>query len=266
MKLPFHRAPERNLRQPAPSIIPTLQTANVSARYHAARKGGDFHDFVASGSGRMLFVLLDIAGERAEALNIAAAAQDRFRTEGPPMFEKPYVNVADALTDLSILLNRTIMQAAEGVRHAPAFLGCYDEDLGTVCYINAGHTPALVMDKDGILQLQANGLPLGLFSHATHDAQICVLQPGAALVVVSRGVVECSSKHAEYGLGRVEERLRQNQFKDAEQICDAILGDMQAHARNCKVENDASTLALMRTAGMREEAVATPVLARPGNA
>ena len=58
-------------------------------------------------------------------------------------------------------VNRTILEVAGGIRSCPAFIGCYNEDLGTVCYTNAGHTPALLRDDSGITQLEASGLPLG---------------------------------------------------------------------------------------------------------
>ena len=74
-----------------------------------------------------------------------------------------------ALAGLSLEINRAIMEAAGGVRCAPAFLGCYNDVLGTFCYINAGHTPALLKDRDGLVSLESSGFPLGLFSHATHE-------------------------------------------------------------------------------------------------
>src|ERR1035438_5006970 len=59
------------------------------------------------------------------------------------------------------------IRAAAGVRSCSAFLGCYNEELGTICYANAGHTPGLLRDPSGITELPATGLPLGLFSAST---------------------------------------------------------------------------------------------------
>ena len=176
MKLPFHHAaPERELRKPLPSVMPDLQTANLAALYRAARTGGDFFDFELL-HGRLVFLLIDIAGKRDEALDIAAAVQETFHAGAGELFRPSALNEADALTDLTIRLNRRVMEAADGVRCAPAFIGSYDEDLGTVFYINAGHTPALLKDAQDVQLLESNGLPLGLFSHATHDG---TQSPGA---------------------------------------------------------------------------------------
>ena len=61
---------------------------------------------------------------------------------------------------------------------------------GIVCYFNAGHTPGLVRDRSGCSELPATELPLGLFSHVACEAPMVALEPGATLLLVSRGVVE----------------------------------------------------------------------------
>jgi serine phosphatase RsbU (regulator of sigma subunit) len=245
MKFPFTTsAPERPLRKPVSSNIPGLHTGTLAALYRAARQGGDFFDF-ASIRARLIFVLLDIAGRRQEALDIAAAAQDTFQTEALQLFNHTPLNEADALSDLSVALNRTILAAADGVRYAPAFIGCYDEELSTLTYVNAGHIPALLKDKDGVTQLGANGLPLGLFSHATHDAQLVALQPGAAVLLVSKGLIESRSGSKEFGLERLQESLAKLQFSTATELCSGVLTAVQQFSNNA-AQNDITAMALVR--------------------
>ena len=109
------------------------------------------------------------------------------------------------MIEVCIQMNRAILQAA-GICSCPAFAGCYNETLGTVCYVNAGHTPGLLRDG-GITELRATGLPLGLFFHSAADASIVALQPGAALLLVSRGLVEARRKAEEFGLQQVKDQL-----------------------------------------------------------
>jgi serine phosphatase RsbU (regulator of sigma subunit) len=108
------------------------------------------------------------------------------------------------MVELSRRLNLEIMRAAGGVRSCPAFAGCYNEELGTLCYVNAGHTPGLLRDDSSLVELPATGLPLGLFSLAPTDARTVGMAPNAALAVVSRGVVEAESKRVEFGLDGVK--------------------------------------------------------------
>ncbi len=250
MRLPFLQATvERPLVQPAPTLVPTLPGVGIAARYHGARMGGDFYDFLVTPCGRLVFLLLDIAGKRGKALEIATSVQELFRKQAPELFQGENTNQSDALTGLGILINRAILKAAEGVRHAPAFLGSFDPKLGMMSYVNAGHTPALLKDAEGVTLLQANGIPLGLFSHATHDAGVAVVPPGAAVLLVSKGLVESRSGSKEFGLERVIEALQAREFHDAQEICGAILEAVATFTRNRAPENDITALALLRAPG-----------------
>ena len=253
MKLPFQStASQRTLRRPEPTIVPELATASIAAQYRAARVGGDFYDFLVTDSGRLVFALLDVAGKREEALDIAAAVQDRMRPLAAELLGDGHINEAEALSALLIELNRVIMQAAGGVRCAPAFLGCYRQEFGTLAYINAGHTPALLKDHDGVTQLGATGIPLGLFSHATHDARFAAIPPGAALLLVSRGLVESKAGPKEYGVGRLTEHVSKLSFEDAPDLCLQVLSGVktvtESSWRHKETENDVTTLALVRAA------------------
>jgi serine phosphatase RsbU (regulator of sigma subunit) len=223
MRFPFlRRGPAKEFRQPMRPAVPDLASMQVGALYRGARVGGDFYDFITAGPYRMLVLLLDIAGKRDEALHIAASVQEVFRGAAD-LFAAEYVNEPVAITGLLLEINRAIMTVANGVRCAPGFLGCYNETVGTMCYINAGHTPALLKDDGGVRVLEANGLPLGLFSHATHDAQLCAMPPGAMLLLVSRGLVETKGGHEEFGLDRVKQVLAESPTQDAQQLCASVL-------------------------------------------
>lgn len=185
--------------------------------------GGDFFDFVQVGPERLIFALLDIAGRRDQALHIAAAVQESLRATAPELFGTADLNEADAVTDLVLSVNQTILTASGGVRCAPGIVGCYNETLGIVSYINAGSVPALLRIDGTITVLEASGLPLGLFSHATHDAQICVLPEGASLLLASRGLLEVKAGGEEYGIERLKEGLQKARDESANDLCSDVL-------------------------------------------
>lgn len=276
MRLPFQRSAEQvALRKPAPCLPPKLKSSDLAALYRAARVGGDFFEFVRVGDERLVFVLLDIAGRRDQALDIAASVQETLRSNAPKIFGAPDLNEADATTDLVHMLNAKILSAAGGVRCAAGFVGCYNESLGIVSYINAGHVPALVRENGTISVLEASGLPLGLFSHATHDAQMCVIGEGGALLLASRGLLEVKAGGEEFGLDRLKSSLQQATNGDARELCSSVLRSVGEFVEQNKRrrflglvgpqatgdgdslgENDITTVALIRSRAKAGAAVA----------
>ena len=226
--------------------VPALHSAEMAAVYCGQRIGGDFYDFLRVRSDRVLFGLLDVAGVRADTRDIVAAAKQTFRTSGAKLFSQEEINEADAMTELCHELNRTILTAAKGVRSCPAFVGCYNEELGIMCYLNAGHTPGLVRDGRDVTELKATTLPLGLFSHVTSDAPMVALEPSAALLLVSRGVVEGRHKRQEFGLGRVKEYLQNGSPQKARELCVGVLEGVREFMGKAPTHNDVTTLALVR--------------------
>lgn len=225
----------------------------MAAVFLAKRVAGDFYDAIRVSPERILFGLFDIAGRREENRAILRASQKIFRTQGSDLFARSDINESEAMTELCILLNRGIMEAEEGVRSCPAFLGCYHEKFGTLCYTNAGHTPALLRDSSGAIELPSGGLPLGLFSHATNDSPTVGFNRGASLLVVSRGVVEGKCKdqkgeHSEYGMEGVKKSLLDNRTLGAEALCQSILKAVSESTCEPLVSDDVTVLALVRTA------------------
>jgi serine phosphatase RsbU (regulator of sigma subunit) len=232
--------------EPVSSEVPALNDAELAAMYYGERKGGDFYDFLRVSPNRVVFGLLDVAGRSEQNRAIVAAAQKTFREKSLELLSSEAVNEADAITEICLRLNHTIIDIETGgVRSCPSFVGCYNENLGILCYSNAGHTPALVRDGSGISELPATGLPLGLFSHATCDAPMAAIPPGGALLLVSRGVVEGRRHHEEFGLEGAKKTLQQS-ASSARNLCRAVIEDVRQFMRTPPTHNDVTALALVR--------------------
>jgi serine phosphatase RsbU (regulator of sigma subunit) len=232
--------------EPATTVFPELRGAEIAACCGEERTGGDLYDSLRVSPTRVLFGLLDVAGRREDNEGILVKARQVFRELGAELLAPEEVNESDAMTELCLRLNRTIMEAAGEVHSCPAFAGCYHEVLGTVCYVNAGHTPGLLRDDTGGSELGATGLPLGLFSHVTCDAPTVAIEPGATLLLASRGVVEAECKGEEFGLKRLEELLQKNAGQRAQAVCNAVIEATQGFSCRKPARNDLTALALVR--------------------
>jgi serine phosphatase RsbU (regulator of sigma subunit) len=238
--------------EPVPGEFPQIAGAEIAANTYGKRVAGDFYDALRVSSERILFGLLDVAGRRENNQTMLSAAQKIFRALGTELFSPPDINESEAMSTLCLRLNRGLMEAAAGVHSCPAFMGCYHEKFGTLCYTNAGHTPGLLRDSTGIVELGSTGLPLGLFSHATCDAPTVGLEKGAVLLLVSRGVVEgkCKDDKAEdldFGLERVKERLGAAALPSAQALAASILNTVGEFTCEPLVPDDMTALCFVRT-------------------
>ncbi len=239
--------------EPVPGEFPNIEGAEIAATTYGARVAGDFYDSLRVSPERILFGLLDVAGRRENNQAVLTAATKIFRTMGAELFANADINESEAMVTLCLQLNRHLMEAAAGVHACPAFIGCYHERFGTLCYTNAGHTPGLLRDSTGVAELAATGLPLGLFSHATCDAPTVALEEGAVLLLVSRGVVEGKCKDdrvedLEFGLERVKAHLRADPSVSARAVSGSVLNAVGEFTCEPLVPDDMTALCFVRSA------------------
>jgi serine phosphatase RsbU (regulator of sigma subunit) len=231
MKPLLQRDRRKSLPAIEPVAFPALRGAEVAAVFSGQRRGGDFYDVVRVSPSRVLFGLVDLQSRRRQNRKMPSALRRVFCDAGTQLLKSAEANEPDALIELCIQLNRFVIERGGRAHSCPAFGGCYNEDLGTVCYFNAGHTPALVRHSSSVSELATTGLPLGLFSHRTPSARMIALEPGAVLLLVSRSVVAAEAKGEEYGLRRVEENLKNTHLVSACDLCTVVLEGMQGFAR-----------------------------------
>jgi len=236
--------------EPVPTVFPIIAGADIAAVFTGRRMAGDFYDSIRVSPERVLFGLLDVAGRREDNRRLLIAAQEVFRTFGAELFSRPDMNESDAMTELSLRINRSLIETSSGVHPCPAFIACYHEGFGTLCYTNAGHTPGLLRDSTGVTQLAPTGLPQGLFSHATGDAPTIGMEKGAVLLLVSRGVIECEGRYnkstEEFGLDRIKPLLQAAPPSTAQVLCSSILDAITEFSAGSPLCDDRTALALIR--------------------
>ncbi|HEV2398246.1 MAG TPA: SpoIIE family protein phosphatase [Candidatus Sulfotelmatobacter sp.] len=238
--------------EPIPTVFPKIGGADLAAMFAGKRVAGDFYDGIRTSPERVLIGLLDVAGRRQDNRFILNHAQQIFRTSGAKLFSASDINESDAMTELCLELNRGLIDICCGVHSCPAFIACYHEKFGTLCYTNAGHTPGLLRDQTGILELPSTGLPLGLFSHATCEAPTVGLEKGASVLLVSRGVVEVDGRVDDssdaFGLEQVKELFRSAPLETAKSLCSSVIQAASAFETKSSDPDDRTALALVRLA------------------
>ena len=253
MRFSFKRADPQVLNtEPTRAECPQLAGADIAGVVHGRRVGGDFYQFARATPQRVLFGLLDVAGVHTENRGIVEAANQAFREKGPACLASDQLNEADAMMEFCHELNLSIIRAASGVRACAAFVGCYNEELGTFSYVNAGHTPGLLRYGSDVSELPATGMPLGLFVGSTYEAPMAAVPRGGALLLVSRGVVEATHKREEFGLQRVKQHFGQTPLASAHDVASSALEAVRQYTQTAATKNDLTTLALVRPSKGRD--------------
>jgi serine phosphatase RsbU (regulator of sigma subunit) len=242
--------------------LPQFESLDVAARYHSARCGGDFFDAVAMGS-RVVFLLMDIAGRRPETHAIAVDVQNVFRTRAQELFENSDANESEGIALLVRDINRSLMEAARGVRFAPSFLGCYNLTLNILTYDYAGHLLAIFHEGEKTRVLEPCGIPLGLFTHSTYEPAVLAFDRGAKLLLVTKGITESRRGSTRLRDERIQ-LLLESSTTDSASICEAVLRAADnsenhpksrvRHPRNRKHCGDLTAVALVRLGDPPESA------------
>jgi serine phosphatase RsbU (regulator of sigma subunit) len=219
------------VRTPLPATLQQTPGLDLAVRYQSARAGGDIFDAVFL-KRHITLMLTDIAGDRALAHPIAATVQDVFRSLSEKIFSERQVNESEGTATLLHEINRALLNVA-GVGFAPTFLGCYNRQLAILTWINAGGIAPLFHDSDGTRSLDTGGVPLGIFSHLTHEPSMQAFEPGARMLLTTKGLIDGSRGSSAQQRAEIIARLRsafENPALDSgREICAAILKEAANH-------------------------------------
>jgi hypothetical protein len=196
-----------------PRHKPPLQTLHYSGKCVQARTvGGDYYDFLDVGSGRVGFVLADVAGKGVPAALLMANLQGSLHNGAECR--------ARDLPAILAAVNGHLYEHTEANRYATAFFGCYDDHTRGLAYVNCGHVPALLLREGGeVERLEATATVLGLFGNWDCSVREIHLQAGDVLSIFTDGVTEATSSNGdEFGESGVLAVLRQTRELETDKI------------------------------------------------
>ena len=221
-----------------PSVVPGLSSGRIAGRCVPARSvSGDYYDFLRLPDKRVGLAIADVSGRGMAASLLMANLQGLMRSQAP---------TAENLEDLMRRINRQIFNSSFGAKHCTLFYGIYDDARRGLQFVNAGHSPPILLTSEGPRFLESTGLPLGLFAEATPESRYESLEPGAILVLYSDGITEArNTRGDDYGAQRLIAVLNRFQDSDVGRIADRILGDVNDFMAGAPIEDD-QTLVLLK--------------------
>src|SRR5437868_110490 len=208
---------QRNLLPPK-----NLKAGNWETAYHYAPIGpvsGDYCDLIPS-DGQLFFVLGDVSGKGVAASMLMAQLHALFRS---------LTGLALPLGQIVTQVNRVFCESALAGQYATLVCG-QAKPTGEVEIHNAGHWPAIVVGRGGVLRVESTGLPLGMFRESEFSATHLQLEVGDTLFLYTDGLSEARNEGDEYGVDRVMTLVRQQAARPPAELIAACLDDLRAFA------------------------------------
>ncbi len=223
-----------------PRELPQLDGWQVAAYYGPARAvGGDFYDFIPLPDGRIGIVVGDVTDKGVPAALIMARTQSVLRGEAPRLIEP---------SEVLQRVNEILLPEMPERMFVTCLYGVLDPTTGRFTYANAGHNPAYARTADGVIELRATGMPLGLLEDMRYEAREATLAADQSVVLYSDGIIEAHGPDGDmFGFPRLRELMAAD--LSGAQIIDAILEQLHAFTGpGWEQEDDITMVALRRDA------------------
>ena len=223
-----------------PKEVPSLRDWKVAAYYQPAREvGGDFYDFIDLPGDKLGFVVGDVTDKGVPAALVMATTRSVLRASAQRLISPGQVLewVNDNLCpDIPPNMLVTCLYAV------------LDPTNGRIQYANAGHDLPYRRTADGVVELRATGMPLGLMPGMEYEEKETTLAPGESVLFYSDGLVEAHSPSREmFSFPRLKELVAAH--PGGASLIDHLLAELAGFTGQAwEQEDDVTLVTLQRNA------------------
>jgi phosphoserine phosphatase RsbU/P len=220
----------------------TSDSVDYSAHCRQVRAlGGDCYDFMPLANDRLALVVGDASGKGLAAALMIASVQSSLRTAA--------LFTGNDLATLLKIANVQAYASSLADRYATVFYGVFDAATRTLRYVNAGHTPPIVLRRNGSIDtLETGGAPIGMFPDSSYEEGAVQLDPGDVVITYTDGVLEAANQSGEeWGVQRLLKATAawaRLGTENAEHLVRSIFNSMDDFSRGC--QTDDATLSVLR--------------------
>ncbi len=209
--------------------------------------GGDYFDFFdspAPGEKKYSVVIADVSEHGIPSALLMASTRAFLRQRSALSG-----SIARVVTDVNRQLTRDVEETG---RFITLLYLQIDMDRRTICWVRAGHDPAVLYDPaaDRFEELSGQGIALGVdsswqYEEATHNA----MAAGQIILLSTDGIWEARSPQDEmFGKQPLYEIIRRNAQARAAEIQDAILAELRQFQQDVEPVDDITLVIIKITA------------------
>jgi phosphoserine phosphatase RsbU/P len=202
---------------------------------------GDYCDLIppSTAEGKLIFLVGDVSGKGVAASLLMTHLHAMFRS---------LASIGLELDKLMEMANRLFCESTIAGQYATLICGSIGRN-GEIEIASAGHHPALLVSKDGVKQLGATGLPLGLFRTSRYAVSRARLELNESLVLYTDGISEANGVSGnEYGLNALCVAAGKRYGWTPQELVAACLSDVEKHCAGTHQADDQTLMAIQRSA------------------
>ncbi len=222
-----------------PKDVPAIRGWQLVPYYQSAREvGGDFYDFLPFEDGRLGLVIGDVAGKGIPAALVMTATRTMLRTAAQET-ASPGEVFARA--------NELLYAEIPSKMFVTCFYAILDPTSGLMRYANAVHDLPYRRCKEGVSELRATGMPLGLMPGSLYEEHEVTIASGESLLFYTDGLVEAHNPRREmFGFPRLKTLLEEH--SDGTSLFNLLLSELKSFTGEAwEQEDDITLLTLQRT-------------------
>jgi sigma-B regulation protein RsbU (phosphoserine phosphatase) len=221
-----------------PQKLPVFKHAEVATLFVPARQiGGDLYDFLKySGDGVTGIAVGDVSGKGTPAAIYAALVSGIARSHA---VEEP--GAAAMLEGINLSLAERPIDG----QYVSMIYAIWDDEQQRLQLANSGLPRPLHCHDGKVEEIEATGLPIGLFHDATYDELNLRGHKGDVFLFLSDGILDASSAKGEmFGRTRLEEIAQANAHRSAQDLVSAIFTAVSDHAEGVEAFDDQTIVAI----------------------
>ena len=210
-----------------PQRQPAMQTLDYAgACIQAHQVGGDYHDFLDLGRGRLGLVIGDISGKGMPAALLMANLQANLRSLCAIALDEP--------ERLLVSVNQLFYENTTESAYATLFFAEYDDNVGRLRYANCGHLAALLLRDDCTIErLDSTCTVVGLFKEWACSITERRIFSGDTLVLYTDGITESFNRAGEeFGEQRLIDAVKRRLELPPQTLISSVVAEVQEFSAN----------------------------------
>lgn len=200
--------------------------------------GGDFYDYFLVDNDHLAFVIGDVSGKGIPAAIFMAVSRTFIRVMG-----QRGISALECMN----YVNNLLCNDNNSCMFVTVFYGILNIKTGELEFVNAGHNPPYILDKQGTvkeLQITRNSV-LGCFDNYQYKPDKAQLNHGDIFYLYTDGVTEAFNANEEaFGTDKLEQDLSQLTNSTPEQVIKTISQNVKQFSTGVKQSDDITMLVI----------------------